>query len=384
MQDVATYYYLNATLAAAGTATTRYGVGPSTIGVAGISKWMGVAAICANDGTTYSVGRGLYAEGLHYNNNGYTVGIECQVGNMTGTTLPTANPYSMVDSAVNCLYLGAESGYGLGGYKVGTTAPGSPITVPTQPCGAAIDISGGFDNQPFQKFVVGIVFRNGALHHYTVGSTTGIGKVVSLAQKHQLDWVTSANGFIGTYIRGEVTGVSEASGLKLKNRGAAFVGSDYERIICDFRDELGDARASSSIIGDGTTATVVTTSAHGYSNGDVVFVNQAVPQGFNGNHTVTVVDATTFTFPSTVNATATTQAVISRPERNYLQIRNHRTANAPAIHALGTDADVDIGLTTKGTGTLKFGTYTAGASSVTGYITVKDAAGNTRKLAVIA
>jgi len=330
------------------------------------------------------VGRGLYAEGLHYNNNGYTVGIECQVGNMTGTTLPTANAYSMVGSAVNCLYLGAESGYGLGGYKVGTTAPGSSITVPTQPCGAAIDISGGLDNQPFQKFVVGVVVRSNALHPYTVNTTTGVGKVISMAMKHQFDWCVNPRGIVGTFVRGENTGASQASGLKLKNLGAAFVGADYERIICDFRDDTGDARATSSIVGDGTTATVVTTTAHGYSNGDTVFVNDAAPDGFNGNHTVTVVDATTFTFPSTVNATATTQAVISRPERNYLQIRNHRTANAPAIHALGTDADVDIGLTTKGTGTLKFGTHAAVTTeTVTGFITIKDSAGNTRKLAVV-
>jgi len=43
----------------------------------------------------------------------------------------------------------------------------------------------------------------------------------------------------------------------------------------------------------------------------------------------------------------------------------------------------DVYLATLGTGVIKFGTYTAGAASdSTGYITIKDAAGNTRKLMV--
>ena len=44
--------------------------------------------------------------------------------------------------------------------------------------------------------------------------------------------------------------------------------------------------------------------------------------------------------------------------------------------------NADLALTPNGTGTLRFGTYTAGALSATGYITVKDSAGNTRRLLV--
>jgi hypothetical protein len=43
----------------------------------------------------------------------------------------------------------------------------------------------------------------------------------------------------------------------------------------------------------------------------------------------------------------------------------------------------DIDLIPNGTGVVKFGTYTAGAATdSTGYITIKDAAGNTRKLMI--
>ena len=52
---------------------------------------------------------------------------------------------------------------------------------------------------------------------------------------------------------------------------------------------------------------------------------------------------------------------------------------------LGTGGDnLDIVLTPAGTGNLKFGTHTASADqAVSGYITIKDAGGTTRKLAVI-
>jgi len=51
------------------------------------------------------------------------------------------------------------------------------------------------------------------------------------------------------------------------------------------------------------------------------------------------------------------------------------------IESKGTNFDIE--LIPDGTGVLKFGTYTGGAATdSTGYITIKDAAGNTRKLMV--
>lgn len=57
-----------------------------------------------------------------------------------------------------------------------------------------------------------------------------------------------------------------------------------------------------------------------------------------------------------------------------------------AAETAGTGGDnLDVVLTPAGTGVVKFGSYTAlGAEALAGYITIKDAAGNTRKLAVIA
>ena len=72
----------------------------------------------------------------------------------------------------------------------------------------------------------------------------------------------------------------------------------------------------------------------------------------------------------------------SRP--NYVQIENGATNNPPVVRARGSDTNVDLYLQTQGTGVVRFGTHSAiGGETVTGFITVKDASGATRKLAVV-
>lgn len=57
---------------------------------------------------------------------------------------------------------------------------------------------------------------------------------------------------------------------------------------------------------------------------------------------------------------------------------------APDTTISTPDSNYNIYLAPHGTGVVKFGTYSSGATdTVDGYITIKDAAGNTRKLAVI-
>lgn len=56
----------------------------------------------------------------------------------------------------------------------------------------------------------------------------------------------------------------------------------------------------------------------------------------------------------------------------------------PAVRATGAAADVDLRLLGKGAGLVRFGAVTTNADApVTGYITIKDSSGTTRKLAVI-
>lgn len=69
---------------------------------------------------------------------------------------------------------------------------------------------------------------------------------------------------------------------------------------------------------------------------------------------------------------------------NYVQATGAATGNAVSISASGSDSNIDFAIAPKGTGVLRFGTHSAlAAETVTGYITIKDSAGNTRKLAVV-
>lgn len=72
---------------------------------------------------------------------------------------------------------------------------------------------------------------------------------------------------------------------------------------------------------------------------------------------------------------------------NYVRLGLNTSSTTLTIAAetAGTGADdIDLAFTPAGTGTMKFGTHSAvGVEIVTGYITIKDSGGTTRKLAVI-
>lgn len=68
---------------------------------------------------------------------------------------------------------------------------------------------------------------------------------------------------------------------------------------------------------------------------------------------------------------------------NYFRLAGSNAGGGPTLLAEGSDTNIDMTFTPKGTGNVRFGTYTAGAATdSTGYITVKDSGGTTRKLMV--
>lgn len=70
---------------------------------------------------------------------------------------------------------------------------------------------------------------------------------------------------------------------------------------------------------------------------------------------------------------------------NFLRAAGSATGGAVTLTADGSDTNIDLQLTPKGTGNVRFGTFTSNAdAAVNGYVTIKDAAGNVRKLATIA
>jgi hypothetical protein len=67
---------------------------------------------------------------------------------------------------------------------------------------------------------------------------------------------------------------------------------------------------------------------------------------------------------------------------NFGYVTGAVAGSAPIFGVDGSDTNIDLTLTPKGTGLVKFGTYTAGAPAATGYISVKSAAGVTYKILV--
>ena len=67
---------------------------------------------------------------------------------------------------------------------------------------------------------------------------------------------------------------------------------------------------------------------------------------------------------------------------NYVQVTGAATGGAVKTSAQGSDTNIDYQIDGKGTGLVRFGTYTAGAPAATGYISIKSAAGVTYKVLV--
>ena len=67
---------------------------------------------------------------------------------------------------------------------------------------------------------------------------------------------------------------------------------------------------------------------------------------------------------------------------NYASVTGNVAGSAPSFSVGGSDTNIDLALTPKGTGLVRFGTYVAGALTATGYINIKAADGTTYKVLV--
>jgi hypothetical protein len=104
--------------------------------------------------------------------------------------------------------------------------------------------------------------------------------------------------------------------------------------------------------------------------------------GFNFVSKGTIANAFAF---STGSSIGTYQFVVAHTTSavNYVQVTGATTASkVVAISAQGSDTDVTLSLAPKGAGTIRFGTHTAGVLTPTGYITITDSGGTSRRLLV--
>jgi hypothetical protein len=104
--------------------------------------------------------------------------------------------------------------------------------------------------------------------------------------------------------------------------------------------------------------------------------------GFNFVSKGTIANAFAF---STGSSIGTYQFIVAHTTSavNYVQVTGATTASkVVAISAQGSDTDVTLSLSPKGAGTIRFGTHTAGVLTPTGYITITDSGGTSRRLLV--
>lgn len=109
-------------------------------------------------------------------------------------------------------------------------------------------------------------------------------------------------------------------------------------------------------------------------------------QGSDTNIAMYVTSKGNGTIRFATNNSAQTQLRVSHTTSavNFVDVTGSAAGASPIISVAGNDTNIDLTLTPKGTGNVRFGTYTGTALSIAGYIEIKDSGGTVRKLAVVA
>ncbi|MET4683269.1 hypothetical protein [Brevundimonas faecalis] len=288
---------------------------------------MGFGAVTLNEGAGASFGRAGYFEALHYAEGGASAGIEVQGGNFT-TVRPTPSAYG-VGKGYHGLYLAVQGGVG---YVVGNA--NTPIPVPTQPSGTAIDVAGGEEGLAVQRWVTGLTFRNGGLYR-GVDGLTGTAKAVSMAIGHELVWEVNATQR-GATIRSDVTGgTAAATGLIFTDSVSTFVGSAEVPV---FRARHTPNGVNYMVVQNATTGSGPLLSFIG-SDADVHGVVQTKGAGILSFRTQGgASEGLRVAGPTTAAAT------------NYISATAVVSGGNPYLIAAGTDANAGIDIRAKGGG----------------------------------
>lgn len=250
----------------------------------------------------------------------------------------------------------------------------------------------GYVEQPTVTFSGG--GGSGAAAYATVGSGAVI-RALGASGTQALDFHTAAsatNTFPVLRLRDVSIGTSNTGFVQIQNNNG------YSSIIAQ-----GPTNAALNVASNGTGSILFNTNstnetnqmrvAHTASAVNYVQVTGAATsgqptisaQGSDANIRLTFASKGSEGFQFT--AAGSRQLFISAQTSavNYLQIVGSQASASPVLSAQGSDTNIDLTLTPKGTGNVRFGTYTADMTLVVqGYITIKDSGGTVRKLAVIA
>jgi hypothetical protein len=211
---------------------------------------------------------------------------------------------------------------------------------------------------------------------FNAKGTAAVGFQTSSILQAQVSYTASAVNYLN--LTGAATGAaptisaagSDANiGLVLSSKGTGVVA-------------LGGSTVANSALQVGTTASAVNFMQvlGGPTSGFPNF--QA--KGTDANIGMDLVAKGTGIFRFYTQAYTVTQLrIIDTPSAvNFYDITGGIAGSGAQLKAVGSDANINAVITPKGTGTLQFGTYTAGVVAQAGYITITDAGGTSRRLLV--
>ena len=308
--------------------------------------------------------------------SGYVVGDVLTISGGTQTTAATVTVATLSGSAVATVSISNA-----GVYTASPTNPAS--TTGGTGTGATFTLSFGINNsftitagsgyieQPTVSFSGG--GGSGAAAYATVGSGTivkTLGANLDFYTPNQQiafrvqDFSGSVATGYWTAFGGNISPILRAVGTgsgQIQTNGATPIQIQTNNGVtqCAFA-HTANAVNYVQVTGAATTAAPVISAQGSDTN-----INLAVTA--KGTGVVNITNATRLSFGST----------------NYIQVAGAATTVAPAISALGGDTNINLALTPKGTGTVQFGTFTSSVGiTSTGYITITDSGGTTRRLLV--
>jgi hypothetical protein len=164
------------------------------------------------------------------------------------------------------------------------------------------------------------------------------------------------------------------------SRSESFAGDTEYRCLYAINNNDGTSRSVTEITRSGQTATATTSSPHGYATGQLVTISGAVETEYNGEFTITVTGASTFTYTVTGSPdTPATGTITCKNTDPFLDVVLYITTQpTPGTIAVGKDpAGVGDGVTRSVSGITRTGsTATATTAAPHGYST-----GNTVRIA---
>jgi hypothetical protein len=96
----------------------------------------------------------------------------------------------------------------------------------------------------------------------------------------------------------------------------------------------------------------------------------------------TVIQNESATFFQNLSGASQFRAASTASAVNYLSATGSIASSSPVLSAVGSDTNIDLVFTPKGTGNVRFGTYTGTILTPTGYVEIKDSGGTVRRLLV--